>query len=655
MNKIKLFFVLLLFHQFVSAQELPFYKTYTWQENPSYTIEKNTNEEIIALKHSIVTEFYFEEKNSLIEYFLEHKVLWLNSDEKIEENNKIYIPYSSTSEIKVNKARVIKKNGEVVELNETKILSAQDEETGQQYKYFAFEGIEKGSFIEYYYVTKKYPQYKGKRITLQSSYPKSNVTFDLYAPENLVFEFKSYNDLPTVTKDTLTKGKLHWKLSAKKLDGLEKEATSAYNASKGLVIYKLDKNLVNNTLDISSYGSVSQNLHSYYYPDYSKKTQSLIDDFVFKIIKDPKKDEENLIRKLERFIKVNVYNSEADGDELEDLDKVLRNKVANETGMLKLYVAALRTLKIKHELVITTNRQDLKFDKDFEAQNFLTDFLFYFPKLKTYIAPLEMESRYGFPPAFLTDNYGLFIKEVILGDYKSGVGKVKYIKPIEADKTFDKMIINVGFDREDLTKNTISLDRSLNGYYAMYIQPFIYLAKKEDKEELIEGFAKSINKNIEILDKKMINDDPNLFGIKPLQVVIDFNSEAFVEKAGKKYLFNVGELIGPQMQLYQEKKRVLPVESEFNRSYYRIINIKIPQGYKVANLDDINIKNSYIKDGKEVFSFDSYYELSDNILKITADEHYRENIVEANLYEEYRKVINSAADFNKITLVLEPQ
>jgi len=655
MNKIKLFFVFLIFYQFVNAQESPFFETYTWQENPSYTIEKNTNEEIIALKHSIVTEFYFDKKNSLIEYFLEHKVLWLNSDEKIEENNKIYIPYSSSSEIKVNKARVIKKNGEVIELSENKILSAQDEETGRQYKYFAFEGIEKGSFIEYYYVTKKNPEYKGKRITLQSSYPKNNVTFDLYAPKNLVFEFKSYNQLPEVTKDTLTKDKFHWQLKATKLKALEKETTAAYNASKGLIIYKLDKNLANNTTDISSYGNISQNVYSYYYPKYSKKTKGLIEDFIKKAIKNPKKGEENSIRKLERYIKVNVYSSEAGDDALEDLDKVLSTKVANETGMLKLYVALFSTLNIKHELVITSDRQNLKFDKNFEAQNFLTDFLFYFPKHKTYIAPLESESRYGFPTAYFTDNYGLFIKEVALGDFKSGVGQVKYIKAIEAEKSFDNMVIDVDFDTEDLTKNTISFNRSMGGYNAMYIQPFIYLTKKEDKERFIEGFAKNINENIEVLDKKMVNDDPDLFGIKPLQIVIDFSSEAFVEKAGRKYLFKVGELIGPQMQLYQEKKRVLPVESEYNRSYYRTINIKIPQGYKVANLEDINIKNSYIKDGKEVFTFHSYYELSDNLLKITADEHYRENMIEAKLYEEYRKVINSAADFNKITLVLEPQ
>ncbi|QQX75290.1 MULTISPECIES: hypothetical protein [Aequorivita] len=43
----------------------------------------------------------------------------------------------------------------------------------------------------------------------------------------------------------------------------------------------------------------------------------------------------------------------------------------------------------------------------------------------------------------------------------------------------------------------------------------------------------------------MINAKPELFGVKPIEFIIDFESEAFVEIAGNHYLFKVGELIGP--------------------------------------------------------------------------------------------------------------
>lgn len=652
MLKTKLILAFLFISQVVLSQNKPFYTSYTWDENPSYSIEKGTEDPIVALKDKILTEFYFQE-DGLVEYYLEHRILWLNSDEKIESYNKIYLPYTSNSELKVNRARVIKKDGNVIELDESKILTAQDEETGQNYKFFAFEGIEKGSFIEYYYVVRRYPRYKGNKVTFQTDYKKQNVEFDLYAPNNLIFAFKTYNNTPEIELDTLSEDKRHWQLKLEHVEALNNEELSAYNASKKAVIYKLERNTADNSKDISSYSQVAQNIYSYYYGDeLNGKTQNLIEKFIKEATNKKELEQEALIRKLEFFIKSNVYITEDGSENLSDLDEVLSKKVANETGILKLYTALFKSLNIKHELVITSDRQDLKFDKNFEANTFLTDFLIYFNKTKKYLSPTELDSRYGFPPAYLTDNYGLFIKEVKVGDFVSGLGKTKYIHPIKSEETADKMIIDVDFEKDNISNCKVKLDRSLGGYYAMYFQPYIHLIK--DKDELIEGFAKNINENVEIIDKKIINDDPELFGVKPIQFVIDFTSEALIEKAGKKYLFKAGDLIGEQMQLYQEKERVLPTENEFTRSYYRTINIKIPEGYKVANLDDINIKNTFIKDGEELLIFDSYYELKDNLLMITADEHYRKNIIDTKDYEAYRTVINSAADFNKLVLVFEP-
>ncbi|APZ45434.1 hypothetical protein BW723_03565 [Polaribacter reichenbachii] len=636
------------------AQTIPFYKSYDWEENPAHNVDKSSNENLIALKEKIVTEFHFEEQ-ALVEYFLEHKILWLNSDDAIEEFNKIYLPFSSDSELQINKARVIDTDGKIINLDESKILTAQDEETGRQYKYFAFEGITKGSFIEYLYVVKKDPAYMGKKLNIQDDYPKNKIEFDLLSPSNLTFAFKSFNGLPEVKQDTLNKDKFHYKLYLKDLKKLDNEYLSAYNAAKGYVVYKIDKNIANNTSDIVSYSKVSQNLYSFYYPEYENKTTGLISKFIEELEIPENTDEETIIRRLESYIKSNVYSSEAYSDELQDLDLVLTKKVANETGTLKLYISLLRTFNIKHELVLTSSRDQIKFDKTFEANNFLTDFLIYFPKHKKYLEPSAQEKRYGFPTPFLMDNYGLFIKEVKIGDYKSAVGKVKYIEPVQASETEDTMVVDIAFNPDDLTENIIHFDRSLGGYYAGNIQPFMHFIIGDDRDELVDNIIESITSELTIEKREIVNGESELFGVKPLQFIVDFTSEAFVEKAGRKYLFKLGDIIGPQMQMYQEKERVLPLEQEFHRSYYRTINIKIPDGYKITNLDDINIDNSYSEDGEELFSFKSFYELNGDVLKITADEHYRENIIKVALYEEYRTVINSAADFNKIVLLLEPK
>ena len=640
--------------QITVAQNEPFFESYDWEETPNYTVEKGSTEDMIAVKEKTVTEFYFKEKD-LVEYFLEHKVLWLNSDDAIEEYNKIYLPFSSKAELQINKARVITPEGKLINLDQSKILTAEDEETGRTYKYYALEGITKGSFIEYMYVVKRPPSYTGKKVYIQDSYNKEKVQFDLFSPSNLLFKFKSFNDLAAVERDTLSTEKLHYKLHVNNVKKLESEYQAPYNASRAFIIYKMDKNTAGNGADMVSYNNVSQNLYSRYYTEYSKKTTGLIRDYIKELELPKNADEESIIRKLDFYIKSNVYSQDVYSDDLEDLDKILTESVANETGVIKLYIAVLRTLNIKHELVLTTDRKQMRFDTEFEATNFLTDFLLYFPKSKKYLSPNASGTRFGFPMPYMMDNYGLFIKEVVIGDFKSAVGKIKYIEPVKADEVVDVMKVTIDFNKENLTENIINFDRAFSGYYAMNIQPFMHLIQGDDREELVDSFIEGITTEFEITDRKLINDDSELFGVKPLQFIVDFTTEAFVEKAGRKYLFKLGDLIGQQVQLYQEKERVLPLEEQFHRSYLRTLTINIPEGYKITNLEDINIDNSYSKNGKELFSFKSSYKLEGNTVTVTADEHYRENSVQVAMYEEYRTVINSAADFNKIVLLLEPK
>jgi len=634
----------------------PFYENYDWENQPSYSNEGISEKSLASLKEKIVTEFYFNEEGDLIEYFLEHNVYYLNSDDAIEEYNKVYLPHSSDSNLEITKARVITKDGNIINLDDSKILTATDEESNRTYKYFAFEGIEKGSFIEYLYVVKRYPRYKGKRLNFQTDFQKHNVEFDLFAPSNLIFKFKSYNGLKDVENDTIIEGKNRWYFKMPKVEALEQEVLSAYSAHKKYLIYALDQNTASRATDLTSYSNVSQNIYDFYNKDISKKLKSQLGKFLKDI--DYKEDdtEDRKIKAIESYIKTSIYLAEASSDKLSSLEDILKDKVANLRGMIQLYVAIFKHLDIKHEFVYTCERDYMFFDKDFEANNFLLEVLFYFPKSKAYLSPSENSSRFGFPPGYLTDTYGLFIKEVAIGDFKSAVGKIKYIKPVPAENTVDKMVVDVKFDSDDLTNININLLKSMTGYYSLYLHPYMDIIKPEDRDEVMESYAKNLDEDAEISSKKINNEDPKLFGEKPLEIDINFDSSAFVEKAGKKYLFSVGDLIGPQSELYQEKDRTLPIDSEFQRSYVRTLTITIPEGYTIANLDDININNDYKNDkGKTLMSFDSSYTLEGNILTIVADEHYRINQVSTDIYEDYRTVINSAADFNKITLILEPK
>ncbi|MAW95055.1 MULTISPECIES: DUF3857 domain-containing protein [unclassified Leeuwenhoekiella] len=647
-------YILALYSLNLKAQENPVYLNYNWEQTPQFETRIPDSVGIVGLKDKMIVEFIFEDDN-FVEYFLEHKAFLLNSDERIEEYNRIYLPYNNDSELQVNKARVIKPNGDVVELDESQILTAEDEETQRAYKFFAFEGIEKGSIIDYYYVVKKMaPDYSGKRINFQQPYQKKNIEFDLYAPENLVFQFKSYNGLPEVSQDTLSESKKHWQLNASVIPALEEEEQAPYEALRAFLIYKLDENLANNTQNIISYSKVSQNLYKAYYNEIDKKTQKKLDAFIAESGIKPAMSADEKLRIIESYIKTNVYLGEG-GNSGNDLESVLDQKVANSAGMVRLFVGIFKTLDLNHELILTSDRQSLRFDPEFEANSFLNEFLFYFPETGKYLAPTESSSRYGFPPAVWTDNFGLVVKEVSLGNFKSAVGKIEYIKPVPAEMTVDRMALKVTFDEEDLTQVNVTLDRSFEGYYAMYMQPFMNLIPDDKKDELLQDFAKNLDENVVITEKNLNNADPALFGVEPLEFHVKFESEAFVEKAGNRYLFKIGELIGEQIQMYQENERKLPLEDEFTRTYYRDLEVVIPDGYTIANPEDINIDHSFVLDGEELLMFKSTYTLEGNVLKIKADEFYKVNKIDKDFFESYRSVVNSAADFNKVTLVLEPK
>jgi len=85
----------------------------------------------------------------------------------------------------------------------------------------------------------------------------------------------------------------------------------------------------------------------------------------------------------------------------------------------------------------------------------------------------------------------------------------------------------------------------------------------------------------------------------------------------------------------------------------RTIKITIPAGYSVKNLNDLNMDISFKKDGVVTMGFVSKYTLNGNVLDVIINETYHGVNYPLEQFEDFKKVINAAADFNKVVLVLE--
>jgi hypothetical protein len=207
----------------------------------------------------------------------------------------------------------------------------------------------------------------------------------------------------------------------------------------------------------------------------------------------------------------------------------------------------------------------------------------------------------------------------------------------------------------DASTDSLNIDykQEYTGYYAQNFQPLFDYIEKNKVQEFEESIVKNLHQDITIKSTKIDNKGGDNLGVKPLIVNSKLSSHHFIEKAGDKILVKFGDLIGPQSEMYQEKKRVLPIENDYNREYHRVITFIIPDGYQIKNLDQLNFSVQPFKDKKDAASFVSSYTLVGNKLTVTCDEFYRQIHFSLAEAENYRSVVNAAANFNKIVLVLE--
>ena len=144
------------------AQDYTF-KNYKWEGKPTAFIlpESLKNENEIIVDRKIKIEIVVE-KNIAKQYYLIHDKIFINSDDAIEQNNKIYLPFGSNESVIKTEARVILKNGKIIKLDKKDIKEEIDEEKGVKYNYFAINGLEKGAIIEKIFMLEENPDLKGK-------------------------------------------------------------------------------------------------------------------------------------------------------------------------------------------------------------------------------------------------------------------------------------------------------------------------------------------------------------------------------------------------------------------------------------------------------------------------------------------------------------
>jgi Domain of Unknown Function with PDB structure (DUF3857) len=625
----------------------------TWTEKPAlHKLDTKFNDEsaVIILDKRRVE--YIDEKEVLNVYRTFHKIIRINDDKGIESFNRVYLPVSSNSEIVDIKARTILPNGKITEINKDNIKDLKEEDD-HVYKIFAMEGLEKGCEVEYYYTYKRNTSFFGNEV-FQGRSPVLEAKLELVGPRRLIFEMKAFN---TTTKPDTTTGtdEKRWiTVTERDIAGAENEKYSAYEANLKRFEYKLAYNTSRNNTDrLLTWDELAKRVYQNYTTCSDKeikKVNDLTSDMKVKNLA----GESEIIVAVENYIKTNFTTRDnIGGEDAENLEKIIKSKLASHMGIVRLYGAIFRQLNIQHEFVLATSRDKNTIEKSFENWNNCENPVIYFPSLKKFMAPTLAEYRFPWIEANWGNSNAFFCKSTTIGNFTTAFGEVKAI-PLE---DYTKTTINVEADVQ-LNKNAdtmlINIQQIYSGYAASTYKAIFTFSSDENKKLITKEMIKFGTKSENVVSSKMENPDfESYHQNKPFILSATVKANELVERAGNKTIIKIGDIIGQQVEMYQEKPRQFPMKIDYPHMLQRKINFTIPDGYTVKNLEDLKINHVYQEKGQTTMGFTSSYQVEGNTVKITILEEYRSTSYPLIQFEDFKKVINAAADFNKVALVLE--
>ncbi len=655
MNK-KIFLVALAFIAFIKGSIAQVENLYAgihpWAESPVLhkLPVKFKGQSAVYLMDSRTFHYKFVGKD-LVQFNNFYRLIKVEDDKGIEMFNKIYLPTSRNAEIYDIRARVISSTGKVINVPANKIK--EEEEDGKLYKLFAMEGIDKGAEVEYSYMVKKSPSFFGTEIFQTKSVPFYQAKLLIISPAHLKFKAKGFNGFK-ILEDSIGNEERFIPGYSENIPELDDEKYGLRDAYLQRADFKLSYNLSkDNETELYTWKELAQTAYSNLV-SLTEKEKKAISKFISGAKIPADAPEQKKIMLLEDYLKTTInVDDKLVNEDADNIETIIKSGNTNNFGAVRFFVAMLDYYNIPYQLVFPSIRDQVPLDEELANWNRIDETLVYFPGTGKLVQPSASALRYPFIDAYWAGTRGLFLKGTAIGEVKTAVGRFDDI-PIEPfDHNAHNMEVHVKLDASG-DSLIIESKQILKGYGAIYYRPIWAYFPKDKQEETVKDIINSVAKSENIQDIKTENTRLiDSWDNKPLIISGTIHTAELLEKAGNKLLFKLGELIGEQAQMYQEKPRQLPAEVQYAHILERKISFDIPAGYTIKNLDDLNMDVQHKKGNVLTMGFVSSYKVVNNSLEVYVLETYRDLKYPRDEFEIFKKVINAAADFNKIVLVLE--
>jgi hypothetical protein len=181
----------------------------------------------------------------------------------------------------------------------------------------------------------------------------------------------------------------------------------------------------------------------------------------------------------------------------------------------------------------------------------------------------------------------------------------------------------------------------------MYKQTCREFKPKFVKQELEKEFGRKIvYKDFTLLSDGRSQKNNNL------KYSEEFELPGMVRKAGKKLLINLSGLVGSQLQIKNEQReqRTYDIDNDYARSLFWIINFKIPEGYTVDGLKELNADVS-----NETGTYACQAEEANGNIVIKIKKVYKEAVYPKSKWNEMLKFVDAAYNNSFKYILLKPK
>lgn len=632
-----------------NAQKFPFYENHAWEKSPILTTKNIESELYFYSKYLLSTEYiYHNADNQYYKYETQHYKVKLSTNAAIEEFNKVYISKEDVLRIKRLDVRVIKKNDVVKLRPQVEEFYSEDEE--EQYYYFPVSQIELGDEIEVIYTLQKLPDFDGDQFFFQSDIPIYNFDFYFIAPNDAYFQFLAHNGLKEPELIDTILQKHQWTIHMDSIPAHEPEYFSEYNNNSK----KLDVSLrgFDSPTDksYSPYAEFNLILNSVYNVEFTGKDAKYLHKLNEELGVLSERDKVEKVRLIENFIKTDLVVTSNIPDDFTIADMIKENK-AGSVGCILMIMGLCQDADIEYEYGFVSDRYDTFLSDEIESMYFLQNYFLYFPEIKMYMAPLDFTTRLGYLNADWVPNNGYFLKQKKYPEPTTD-WEIRPIEGTTAQQNMDSVIIRIKVN-DQMVEGDLSIERHLNGYKAGKYQTYYYLyseSKRKDKHDELLNFFKD---NSRFTMTEIKNVGPNDAFVEPLIIKGKLKElyRPFIEKAGDKTIFKLGNLFGEHVGVneLEKKKTDFVFANPLQRSWTIIVTF--PKGVNISNFESLFQTEDYcdLEDIKMSLSLN----LEGNVLTCVAKQVYDSSRYSIDDKEEIFNAFRYYDELTKLNLIIE--